>query len=220
MRFLIALAAALALISSPALAQNAASNSTRVQGVKDGFGDPVQVTIVGADGSDVASTAVAGTVASLATDTGNPVKVGCVFVSAGVGVATGQRVDLQCNNTGYLRTSPSAGVSGGATPFRIHTGTTGVIKSSNATLYEVVAINTNAAARYLHFYNKATAPTLSTDTPVLTVYLPATAQVIVPMFDIGSIFATGLSWAYTTDNTIIPTTAATSGELSLSVSYK
>lgn len=34
-----------------AMAQNGASNSPRVQGAPDGFGDPVQVTIVGSDGT-------------------------------------------------------------------------------------------------------------------------------------------------------------------------
>lgn len=44
------------LVATPALAQNAASGSSRVQGVPDGYGDPVQVTIVASDGSDVSGT--------------------------------------------------------------------------------------------------------------------------------------------------------------------
>lgn len=47
---------AVALIPSLAFAQNAPSGSPRVQGVPDGYGDPVQVTIVGANGADTSPT--------------------------------------------------------------------------------------------------------------------------------------------------------------------
>lgn len=49
------------LIAHPALAQNAASGSPRVQGAPDGFGDPVQVTIVGPNGADITGTTAFGT---------------------------------------------------------------------------------------------------------------------------------------------------------------
>lgn len=42
----------LTLLSSAAFAANAPSGSVRVQGTPDGFGDPLQVTVVDADGDD------------------------------------------------------------------------------------------------------------------------------------------------------------------------
>lgn len=45
-----------ALLSAPLAAQNAGSGSPRVQGVPDGFGDPVQVTVTGPTGIDVSIT--------------------------------------------------------------------------------------------------------------------------------------------------------------------
>jgi len=62
------------LVAHPALAQNAASGSPRVQGAPDGFGDPVQVTIVGPNGADITGTTanqVQGNAASGAADTAN-----------------------------------------------------------------------------------------------------------------------------------------------------
>lgn len=51
-RILVSLIAGLALLASPAYAQNAASGSPRVQGTPDGYGDPVQVTVVNSAGTD------------------------------------------------------------------------------------------------------------------------------------------------------------------------
>lgn len=117
---------------------------------------------------------------------------------------------------------PKPGTTGGLTPASIRTGTTGVIKASAGQLFNLVLQNTNAAVRYLHLYNKVTAPTLSTDTPVITIQLPASSLMINPSLGDthGVAFATGIAWAYTTDNNTIPTTAATSGELIATALYK
>jgi hypothetical protein len=112
--------------------------------------------------------------------------------------------------------------SGGLTPTRVVTGTTGVIKAAAGQLYGLTSVqNLNAAVRYLHLYDKATAPTLSTDTPVLTIALAASSvQNAIPFGDIGVAFALGIAWAYTTDAVAIPTTAGTSTELKFSGAYK
>lgn len=109
--------------------------------------------------------------------------------------------------------------SGGLTSSRIVTGTTGFIKASAGQVYRVNGYNANAAIRYLQLYNKASAPTLSTDTPIATIPLAASSAF---SFDIGALglaFATGIAWAYTTDDVAIPTTAGTSTELHATVFY-
>lgn len=71
--------------------------------------------------------------------------------------------------------------------------------------------NANAAARYLKLYDKATAPTVGTDTPVATIYLPATAS-----FDIdlhGLMFRTGIAYALTTGGADNDTGALTAGDI-------
>ena len=71
-----------------------------------------------------------------------------------------------------------------------------VVKASAGVLYGIVATNSNAAARYLKVYNKATGPT-SADTPVLTLYLPALGGISVPM-PTGVDFSAGISLRATT----------------------
>lgn len=124
-----------------------------------------------------------------------------------------QRVTIASDNTPHGINPRAATTGGGLSAFRIVTGTTGFIKASAGQLYSLDVYNVNAAVRYLHIYNKASAPTLSTDTPVYTIPLPPTAGRSVTIGqDIGLAFATGIAWAYTTDNIAIPATAATSAE--------
>ena len=90
------------LFSVPAMAQNAPSGSTRVQGVPDGYGDPVQVTIVGSDGSGTGQ--VQGTTASGVATAGNPIKGAGTYNSTAITLTNGQLGELQLSSDGSLRT--------------------------------------------------------------------------------------------------------------------
>ena len=46
------------------------------------------------------------------------------------------------------------------------------VKNAAGVVYGVVAVNTGAADAFFHLYNKATAPTVGTDTPLITYMLP------------------------------------------------
>ena len=72
-----------------------------------------------------------------------------------------------------------------------------VVKASAGKVFTITGYNAAAALRYLKLYNKATAPTVGTDTPVFTYVLPATAafQFQIPG---GFQFATGIGFALTT----------------------
>lgn len=45
-------------------------------------------------------------------------------------------------------------------------------KAGPGYLHHISGYNAAAAARYLKLYNKASAPTVGTDTPFMTIYLP------------------------------------------------
>jgi hypothetical protein len=108
--------------------------------------------------------------------------------------------------------------SGGLSSYRWATGASGVIKGSIGRLYTWFCFNSNAATRYLQFYNKATAGVPGTDTPVLTVTIAATSpSPSVGAGDIGYSMSTGISWAITTD--YAGTTAGASGDITCSGGY-
>lgn len=50
-----------------------------------------------------------------------------------------------------------------------------LVKGAATAVYQVIAVNTTATLYYLKLYDKVTAPTCGTDTPVATYPLPASA---------------------------------------------
>lgn len=74
-----------------------------------------------------------------------------------------------------------------------------VIKSSAGNLYGIQVSNTVGATMYLKLYNKATAPTVGTDIPVLTIPIPTTAGSLLALdgHAIGYRFSAGISIAIT-----------------------
>src|SRR5437899_2896694 len=110
--------------------------------------------------------------------------------------------------------------AGGLSTCRVVTGTTGFCKASAGQAFSVIYQNTNAAVRYLHLYSKASAPTLSTDTPILTIPMALTSVGNYQISDLGVTFPAGIAWAITTDDAAIPVTAGTSGDGHFTISYK
>ncbi len=99
-------------------------------------------------------------------------------------------------NSGFPQ---NAAATGGATPskyFSAASTNATSVKGSAGTLYGIVAVNTTATTYYLKFYNKASSPTVGTDTPVLTIPLLANAS-YQSQFPTGAAFGTGIAFALT-----------------------
>lgn len=72
------------------------------------------------------------------------------------------------------------------------------VKASAGRLYKIRGYNAAAAVRYLKLYDKASAPTVGTDVPVVTIALKATDVFDIDFINIGQFFATGIAYALTT----------------------
>jgi hypothetical protein len=118
----------------------------------------------------------------------------------------------------WARAAPN--IDGGLSIARLVGSAGANIKAAKGQVYGGVFTNTNAAIRYLHLYDKASAATLSTDTPVATIPLPPNATVQITTDGIGAAFSTGISWAFTTDDVAIPTTAGATTDLHGALFYK
>jgi hypothetical protein len=99
--------------------------------------------------------------------------------------------------------------------------------SVNATLasatarvfYVATGQNTNAAARYLKIYDKATAPTVGTDVPIWVEYLPPSSKFSISLPSPMRL-ANGLAYAITTGVADTDTGALTAGDiLALNLGY-
>lgn len=91
-------------------------------------------------------------------------------------------------------------------------------KASAGYLHKVIGYNAAAAARWLKVYNKASAPTVGTDTPVMTLYLPGQTSFALDLD--GVYFSTGIAYALTTGGADNDTGALTAADvLGLNVIY-
>lgn len=94
-----------------------------------------------------------------------------------------------------------------------------IVKSTAGTLYSIYVSNSNAAARYLKLYNKATAPVVGTDVPIIVIPIPATDSVILTFGSMGHRFLLGIGLATTTGMIDTDTTAVAVSEIKAVVQY-
>ena len=135
------------------------------------------------------------------------------------GTALIGRVNPEPETTGGLTIGPGSGRS------LLSAATTNAtsVKASAGQVYAIYAHNLNAAVRYLKLYNKASAPTVGTDTPVLTLPIPgntAGAGFVLDTGGMGIAFATGVALALTTGVADADTGAVAANEIVVTVLYK
>ncbi len=96
------------------------------------------------------------------------------------------------------------------------------VKAAAGKLYTIAVSSVNAAVRYLKLYNKASAPTVGTDTPVWTLPIPgATAGGgLVLSIEQGLEFTTGIAFALTTEATDAGSTGVSANEHVVNLGYK
>lgn len=113
-----------------------------------------------------------------------------------------------------------AHTAGGYTPAQLisaaSTNATSV-KGSAGTIGYLMCSNTNASPRYLKIYNKATAPTVGTDTPVHTFLIPGNstngAGFVISLPPQGISLGTGIAFALTTGVAVADTAAVAANEI-------
>lgn len=129
------------------------------------------------------------------------------------------------NTTPWLVTQIPAASGGLSLSRTLSAATTNAtsVKASAGQLYGFILTNTNAAVRYVKLYNKASAPTVGTDTPVMTLAVPgnaAGAGMIAAEFTSGIAFGTGIAFAITTGVTDADVGAVAANEIIVHLMYK
>jgi len=96
------------------------------------------------------------------------------------------------------------------------------VKSSAGQLYGVQVFNTNAGARYLKVYDKATAPTIGTDVPVKVLTVPGNTAGggLVIAWPTGLPFTNGIGFGTTTGAPDSDTGAVAANEIVINLDYK
>lgn len=93
------------------------------------------------------------------------------------------------------------------------------VKASAGTLYAVTCSNAGAAAAFVKLYNKASAPTVGTDVPVLTIPIPASSVVSINLGENGQRFTTGIALAITNLVADTDTTAVAASQVKVMGAY-
>lgn len=124
-----------------------------------------------------------------------------------------QVVSLSPNSPIVLPTPSSNLLSSAAT-----TNPTSV-KGSSGKVFSVTASNTGGAVAYVKLYNKATAPTVGTDVPVITIPVPAGGSVNLPFGTPGAIFGTGIGLGITNLAADTDTTAVAAAQVKVITAY-
>lgn len=177
----------------------ASADVITVQGIASGVSQNVVLT---------AGSAIAG---NFRIDQTTPGTTNGVRINAGSSIIGQVGIDQTTpGTTNAVTLNPQTGQ--GLTSVTMTTSVTGVIKSSAGSLYNVCFLNTNAAVRWLNFYNKASAPTLGVDSTVTRIPLPPNVWVEIDLKPFGWSFSTGIAYSFTTDNAFTPTTAGASGD--------
>lgn len=165
----------------------------------------------------------------------NLAQVGGASTATGHGTASGSlRVELPTDGTGVVglnagssligKVNPQPQTSGGlSAESLISAATTNAtsVKASGGQVYSIYAHNTNASPRYLKLYNKASAPTVGTDTPFLRLPIPGNANGagFVLNTDMGVAMGTGIAFAITAGVADSDTTAIAANEVVVNLFY-
>jgi hypothetical protein len=127
------------------------------------------------------------------------------------------------NTTAWL-VSERPAASGGQTIFRrISTADTNAasVKASAGQVYGWYITNVNASPRYAKLYNKASAPTVGSDTPVMTLLIPGNTAGAGSTLGLpcGAAFSTGIALAITTGVADADTGAVAANEIVVHLFY-
>lgn len=160
----------------------------------------------------IPSVNVVGTAGS-GTSTGNGTNTGALRVA----IAS----DNTANSNPWLSTLVPSAAQGASTSHHLisaaSTNATSV-KASAGTINDGVISNSNAAARFFKLYNKASAPTVGTDTPILTLLIPPGVSMPLPTGPYGLRCSTGIAYALTT-GIAVADTGAVAADLSVHLNY-
>ena len=93
------------------------------------------------------------------------------------------------------------------------------VKTSAGNLFETTLTNLSATVRYVKFYDKASAPTVGTDLPIMTIEVPANSCKPVIFGQIGKRFNAGIAMAITAAQASADTTVVAAGDIRVHSSY-
>ena len=94
-----------------------------------------------------------------------------------------------------------------------------IAKASPGVIYELSLTNYSATTRYFKLYNKASAPTVGTDVPALTITVNANSERVLAWAPEGKFLSAGIAFAITNLQPFTDTTAVAAGSVVASLTW-
>jgi hypothetical protein len=93
------------------------------------------------------------------------------------------------------------------------------VKVTAGNVFELTLTNYSAAPKFVKLYDKASAPTVGTDSPIAVLEIAANATRQVEFGNLGKRLGTGIAYAITGAQAIADTTAVAAGDVRVSMTY-
>lgn len=131
------------------------------------------------------------------------------------------RVWIANDNIPSTTPFPQAAVGANSLHMAISAASTNAtsVKASGGVLNSLTVSNNAATPSYLKLYNKASAPTVGTDTPVMTILVGPSQTVCVDCGYCGIRMNTGIAYALVTGIAVANTTAVGASEIAVNINY-
>lgn len=93
------------------------------------------------------------------------------------------------------------------------------VKATAGTLYSMKAYNAGTAVAYVKLYNKASAPVVASDVPIMVFKIPIDDHINIDFSSVGMRFTTGIAFAITGLKADTDATAVAAAQVKLALSY-
>lgn len=152
----------------------------------------------------------------------NPLPTGANVIGAVTQSGTFTVMPGNTVNTSAWLIEQRTGTTNGSTTSTVNSAATTNATNLKATagmVYVISAMNTSAATKYIRIYNKASAPTVGTDIPIMVLAVPATSSKEFG-FPMGLKMATGIGYAITNAAGATDATAVAAGDVQLLINWQ
>lgn len=93
------------------------------------------------------------------------------------------------------------------------------VKTSAGVVGLLVLHNNTASVKYVKLFNKASAPTMGTDSPIFNIAIPANQALSIDLPALALRFSTGIAYAITGGQALLDATAVAAGDVVVNICY-
>lgn len=147
----------------------------------------------------------------------------CTSYASGtiIAVVGGTAAYTAYGNTTSVNLQPTTSIGASSWHHNISAASTNATspRPTTATINQVIVSNNGAAVAYFKLYDKNSAPTVGTDTPIITALVPINGTIVIDGGYAGMRLQNGIAYAITGGMPVADTTAVAAAQVSVAINY-